>query len=450
MREPDPDNPPAAGSPPAPEPPSCTAAGAPLRRLIDTLALRRSIVGLLAMVVLVGMGERMADRFLPKYLLALGGGTLAVGWLAGLRNLATALYSLPGGWLAHRLGTKLSLLIFNLISIAGYLVVIFVPAWPAVIGGAILFLSWSAISLPATMELVGKALPKTRRTMGVSMVALVRRFPMALGPVLGGACITLWGLEAGIRISFVAALAMALLSIGLQQALIAADRPDRAAAPGASGSAPEAARAPAGLVQALRRGALRDISPALRQLLISDILIRFCEQIPDAFVVVWCTTNVIARPVSALDFGFLSAIEMATAVLCYVPVAYLADRSGKKPFVLLTFGFFALFPLVLLLCRSFWPLVGAFVLRGLKEFGEPTRKALILDLAPEQRRAMTFGVYYLIRDSVVAVAAFGGALLWEVRPEVNLWVAGAFGVIGTIWFALRGRDLPAKPDPTSA
>ena len=47
---------------------------------------------------------------------------------------------------------------------------------------------------------------------------------------------------------------------------------------------------------------------------------------------------------------------------------------------------FTLFPLVLLFSKSFGMLVVAFVLRGLKEFGEPTRKALILELSPEGRR----------------------------------------------------------------
>jgi MFS family permease len=163
-------------------------------------------------------------------------------------------------------------------------------------------------------------------------------------------------------------------------------------------------------------------------------------------VVVWATRHVL-HPVSELTFGWLSAFENLTAVLVYVPVAYLADRFGKKPFVLATFGFFTCFPLVLLHSQSLWPLVAAFVVRGLKEFGEPTRKALIMDLAPEGRRAAMFGLYYLIRDVLVAFAALGGALLWSVSPELNLQVAFIFGVLGTLWFAWRGRDLGVPPSP---
>jgi hypothetical protein len=100
-----------------------------------------------------------------------------------------------------------------------------------------------------------------------------------------------------------------------------------------------------------------------------------------------------------------------------------------------------MFPVMLLFSRTFPMLVAAFVLRGLKEFGEPTRKALIMDLAPEGQKAGAFGLYYLIRDTIVSIAAFGGALLWTVSPQLNLWTAFACGAAGTIWFALRGRDL---------
>lgn len=154
--------------------------------------------------------------------------------------------------------------------------------------------------------------------------------------------------------------------------------------------------------------------------------------------------NSVSEPVSAVQFGLLTSIEMATAILVYVPVAYLADRSTKKPFVLMTFVFFTLFPLSLMFSRSMGWLVAAFILRGLKEFGEPTRKALIMDLAPESCKAGMFGLYYLLRDVFVSIAAMGGAFLWQVSPETNFITAFVFGIIGTLGFAVFGRDLPVS------
>lgn len=397
------------------------------RTFLDSLgaAGRRSLTGLLGMVVLVGMGEHLAERFLPLYLSHLAAGKtaiFAIGLLAGLDDLLSALYSFPGGYLSDRLGTKRALLLFNALSMLGYLLVIVIARWWAVLLGAALFISWSAISLPATMELVAKAVPANRRTLGVSLHALVRRVPKMAGPVLGGLAIALFGVATGVRVALAGALLLALLAMVLQQRLIADDAP----------------RGRAGEANPLKLW--RAMPGALRNLLLSDILVRFCERIPDAFVVIW-VTRAIARPASELAFGWLSAIEHLVAVLIYIPVAWMADRFGKKPFVLATFAFFTLFPLALLHAQSLAMLIPVFVLRGLKEFGEPTRKALIMDLAPEGRKAAIFGLYYLIRDVIVSLAAFGGAWLWSLAPRVNLLTAFGFGVLGTFWFAWRGRDV---------
>jgi MFS family permease len=403
-------------------------------RVLHFLGLQRSTIGVLGMVVLVGMGERMSERFLPVYMLALGGGAVSIGILNGLDNLLSALYSFPGGYLADRIGTKRALLAFNLVAMAGFLVVILIPAWQAVIAGSVLFISWSSISLPATMGLISRVLPAGKRTMGVSMHSLVNRIPMALGPVFGGFCIAVWGEAEGVRWAFGFALAFAVLAIGLQQKLI--DEPPRRASAAGPGGAPGSPRA-----------LWRLMAPSLKKLLMADILIRFCEQISHAFVVVWCM-KMIAQPVSAVQFGVLTTIEMATAVLIYIPVAWLADRGSKKPFVLATFALFTCFPLVLMFCRSFEWLAVAFVVRGLKEFGEPTRKALIVELSPEAAKARMFGLYYLIRDIVVSVAAFGGAFLWEVSPQANFIGAFLFGVLGTVFYGVWGGDDP-RPAPAA-
>jgi hypothetical protein len=55
-----------------------------------------------------------------------------------------------------------------------------------------------------------------------------------------------------------------------------------------------------------------------------------------------------------------------------------------------------------------------------------------------------FGLYYLLRDVVVAVAAFGGAFLWEISPQTNFIAAFCFGVLGTVFFMRWGGDDDAR------
>ena len=384
--------------------------------------LRGGMGAMLAMVVLVGLGEKMAERFLPLYLLALGAGTQSVGFLNAMDNLLGALYSFPGGQFSDRWGPRRALMAFTALAMAGYAVVILVPAWWAVLAGAVLFISWTAVSLPGIMSLVSTVVPKDRRVMGVTLHSLVRRIPMALGPVLGGILVTRYGTVEGVRIAFGAAFALGGLSLLIQWKFI-----------------PDAREAGHGALHPLK--SWKAFPPGLRSLLASDILIRFAEQIPYAFVVVWVVRE---RGLTAAQFGTLTAIEMVTAMLVYVPVAAMADRYGKKPFVLMTFGFFTAFPLALLFCRSFASFALAFVLRGLKEFGEPTRKALIMDLAPEGAKASTFGTYYLFRDVAVSAAALSSATLWNMSPAANFLAAFGFGLAGTILFALYGKDIPVN------
>ncbi|MEK7448782.1 MAG: MFS transporter, partial [Planctomycetota bacterium] len=72
---------------------------------------------------------------------------------------------------------------------------------------------------------------------------------------------------------------------------------------------------------------------------------------------------------------------------------------------------------------------------------EPTRKALIMDLAPDDIKAATFGTYYFIRDVVVSLAALASAYLWNISPETNFMVAFGCGVMGTVLFIIFGKDL---------
>lgn len=391
-----------------------------LQRVISFFSIKKSMAAVLLMIILIGMGEWMADRFMPLYIRALGGGLEVIGVLSGMKNLLGALYSFPAGYLSERLGHKKALLIFNLIALLGYTIVIIFKSWIAVLVGAFFFMAWSSVSLPATMSLVSTVMPKNKRTMGVSLLSITKRIPKALGPVIGGLLIGIYGEIEGIRYAFMIAFVLGVVAIFVQQKFIKDEPP----------FSDETIRNPLTM--------FRLITPDLRNLLISDTIIRFCEQIPDILVVMWVVE---VNHISELNFGLLSTVEMITAVLCYIPVAYLADKTTKKPFVLMTFGFFTLFPLVLLFSKSMPMMIVAFIVRGLKEFGEPTRKALIMDLAPEGKKAAVFGVYYLIRDVIVSAAAFGGVFLWAIKPEINLLTAFGFGILGTAFFAIFGKDL---------
>jgi MFS family permease len=245
---------------------------------------------------------------------------------------------------------------------------------------------------------------------------MVRRVPMMVGPLIGGWLIMRFGWEQGVRYALIGCIVLNAAT-GVFQWFMAEPTAE---------ATPDDGKAAVGFF-----GVVKSFNPTLRELLISDILIRFCERIPYAFVILWAMDH---GGVSAQQFGWLVAIEMMTAMVCYIPVAHLADKYGQRPFVLATFVFFTLFPVSLLWADNFAWLAVAFVVRGLKEFGEPARKALIIAQASPELRNRTFGAYYLIRDCVVTSGSFLGAWLWSIGPRINFIGAALCGALATLWF----------------
>jgi len=120
----------------------------------------------------------------------------------------------------------------------------------------------------------------------------------------------------------------------------------------------------------------------------------------------------------------------------YVPAVALSGRAEKKGFIVLTYAFFTAFPVAVLLGRTFPALAAAFVVGGLREVGEPARKAYIVDAAPEEARGRVVGLYYALRGFSVAGAAAIGGVLWSVRPSLTFLVAAALGLLGTVGAAI--------------
>jgi MFS family permease len=384
------------------------------RNLAEFLALKRNTSLLLAALVLAGTGEKLWVNFAPKYLETLGASVLIIGLFDAIQTLLGAVYAYPGGWLTDRWGQRRALMFFSILAAGGYALVLVWQHWLALLAGAFLFLAWSALSLPTTFSVVATSLQARQHTMGIGVQSLVRRLPMMLGPLAGGWLIGRVGVVQGVQHALLLCIALSLLTMVFQWFMADSD-----------------AVSPESRTNSSFFEVVKSFTPELRELLASDILIRFCERIPYAFVILWAMNH---GGLTAQQFGVLIAIEMGTAMLCYLPVAHLADKYGRRPFVLATFVFFTLFPVSLLWAESFGWLAVAFVVRGLKEFGEPARKALIIGEASPEFRARTYGAYYLIRDCVVTTGSLIGAWLWSIGPRVNFVGAALCGGLGTMWF----------------
>ena len=376
------------------------------------LGLERNVVAVSLATFLLALGENLWKRFLPKYLEALGAPVTAIGLFGTCQDFLDGVSQYPGGWIADRYGRRRALLLFVTLAMVGYVLYWCAPSWPVVFLGLVFVMAWSSMASPTLFAVIGDALPKERRAMGFTVQSILRRIPIAVAPTVGGLVIAAYGIVDGVRLGLILTIALAAITLATVRrvdiAIVRDETPTNVLAVWSSLPTP------------------------LRRLLASDILIRTCEGLVDIFLVLYAI-NVIG--IGAPSYGVLIAVQAVTSIVSYLPAARMADRVGRKPFVIATFAAFAAFPIAVVLASDFPTLVLAFVVGGLREIGEPARKAMIVDLVRPSLRARSVGLYYLIRSVSIAPAAFIGGVLWNMAPVLPFWTAGAIGAAGVIVFA---------------
>lgn len=420
---------------------------APRRSLSHWLALNRTVAVVLLAVLFFGLGEQLWEPFLAIYLAALSelkrqaaatgqvssAVLLTVAAYACLRLLFEAVCYVVGGGLTARLGDRGSLLLFGALSVAGYLLFLAAPGPAVAVVAALLILGWEPLAVPVTFTTVGATVDPSRRGMAFALQSIQKRLPKILGPLLAGTVLG-WaerqavsaeaGRVAGMRWLVLLALALAVVSLLMQVAWM----PHRDPPP--PGPPP--------------RQVLAAFPAEIRALWLAEVFTRWGDHLVREFVALYL---VVIRQVPLEQVGVLMAVQHATALATYLPVGQLTARTGLRPFVGLTFVFFALFPLTLVLLPDGWGLVAAFIVYGLREIGEPARKAMITTGIPAAVRASGVGLYWGMRSVLIAPAAAAGAVLWAcfgpTVPFVAAFVSGAVGA--AVFYALVNRIETASP-----
>ena len=365
---------------------------------------------------MLGLGEELWKKFVPKFLEALGAGTPVVGLYGTAEDFFDALYQYPGGWLADHLGRRRALLTFVSLACVGYFVYLFSPSWPFLFLGLAFVMAWQSMASPAMFAVIADALPRERRAMGFALQSILKRVPIVIAPLAGAALIARAGTIRGVHLALSISIVLALVTLLFIRKLSVTSAPAQATN---------------------IRSVWRTFHKVLKRLLVSDVIIRTCEGMTGVLIILY-VTNV--QGITVTRYGTLVAIQMITSIVVYIPAGKIADRVGRKPFVIATFLSFALFPLAIISASSFALLVVAFIIGGVREIGEPSRKAMIVDFAQEGVRARAVGLYYLVRSLSITPAAAIGGLLWKISPEVPFVVAGVIGLVGTVVFALTVEE----------
>lgn len=350
-----------------------------------------------------------------------------MGIFAVLVNLLEGFGYIIGGRVAHRLGPRVALLISALPMLIGFTLLLSVKEPWLIILGALLITNWEALSVPATFEVVGSEVPQNRRTIAFAVMSIQKRLPKVLGPLIGG-----FVMAVGYWLNLSLAFGLVILACLVQFFLLHRMKPKDHVKPVAV------------------REVLRNIPPDLKRLLSAEILLRWGDWFVRDFAVLY-VVGVLMR--SNQEAGVLIALTSLTALLTYIPAGKIIDRApSPKPYIGVTFFLFALFPINLVLLPKLLPALGVpmmgalgiiFVLNGLRELGEPARKAMISGGFPSEIRARAIGLYWGLRSFAFCPAPLISYLLWRwLGPQATFLIGGIVGMLGTAWFWLRVKCEP--------
>jgi MFS family permease len=404
------------------------------------LALNRTVGIVLVSVLFFGLAEQLWSPFLPAYLdakmngssaRALGGvsltALLAVGIYACLRNLFEAACYVGGGQLTARLGDRGSLLLFGALTVGGYVLFLTWSAPVIAVIAALLIIGWEPLSVPVTFTTVATTVTARNQGMAFALQSVQKRLPRIVGPAVAGLVLAAAanhhgsvdvGYIVGMRWLVGVSFLLGISSLAIQVLWMP--------------HYPVSAPGPSAIV------IVRAFHPTLRRLLTAEVFTRWCDWLIREFVVLYLLE---VRRVDAASVGLLFALQNLVALLTYLPVGRMTAVVGLQPFIGLTFIFFALFPLSLALAPDGYWLILPFVVWGLREIGEPARKALIVSLLPAQIRAQGVGLYWGIRGIAICWASLIGAVVWFwLGPQVLLYLAFAFGCVGAAVFYLYARE----------
>lgn len=416
-------------------------------RAADWLGINRATLAVLAVIGCLGLSEELWSNFLALHLrdqAAAKDATRAVftaakymGVIAFGKNLLEGFAYIIGGRIAHKLGARVALAVSAIPMALGFAIMLGTRDPWAIAIGALLMTNWEPLSVPATFDVVGSEVRKERRTIAFAVQSIQKRVPKMIGPAIGGLALG----AVGYWLNLSLALGCLALAVILQLALMPRMKPKADPTP------------------VPFREILRSMPKDLRRLLGAEIFIRWGDWFARDFAVLYVVSLLVERwgwtERAAIETsGMLLAIMATTALATYVPMAKWIDRSpSPKPFIGLTFLLFSLFPICLVLLPKACAALGlpvmlglviTYVINGLRELGEPARKALISSGFESDIRARAIGLYWGLRAFAFCPAPLVAAYLWtKIGADWTFIIGGSIGLVGTAWFAVSQRGATA-------
>lgn len=377
----------------------------------------RNVVVLGVISFFTDMASEMAMPLLPVFLLGMGGGAMALGWIEGLSDAVAALLKLAAGRWADRAGRNRPFVV------AGY--VIASAAKPLV---ALATSPWHVLAVRCA-DRVGKGIRTSPRDALISATVAPNQLGAAYslhramdhagaiaGPLL---CIALiaWVTTDIPTIFWLTAIPSGLAVLAAWFGIKEAALP----APMATRTAVTPSRPLLRFLIPLGLFTLGNASEVFLLLKVGNI-----EEDLYIFPLTWAALHVVK-------------------VISSVPGGKLSDRLGRKPVIAAGWLLYAGVFVGLAFVEEQWAVWALMAAYGVY-FGltEGAQRALVAEIAPKRGQGTAFGWYYLTMGILALAASVMFGVLWEqISPTAAFLVSAGLAVAATV-LLLVARDKPGR------
>jgi MFS family permease len=370
----------------------------------------------------------MIYPLLPAFLVSLGAGAGALGWVEGIAEGTSALVKVWSGRISDRAGSRKPFVVLGngIATIVRPMLALATAPWHVVLVRATDRFG-KGLRAPSRDAMVAQVVAPSERGLAYGFHQMMDNLGAVLGPAIAFALAR--GLGFSPRTIFVWALAPGLLALvtvtfGVKEAARH------------EGVAKSAGIASDGTSAAMpRRGQHEKLASGVKRYLIVVAVFTLGAS-ADSFLLLRMLDLGLPVAWTPLAWLTLNASKAATNM----PGGRLSDRFGRKKTLALAWTVYAaaytFFPMTHSVPITWAILVGYGAYYGLAEGGE---KAILAELAPGHQRGRAFGLLHAVTGVAVlpANALFG--LLYERGPSYAFGASAAFALSAALLLMLQGE-----------
>ena len=352
----------------------------------------------------------MTQQYQPLYIVSLGANAFQLGFVNGIGGIASAIISMPTGWLADKYGIRRMFLLGLPLAAFGSLIFVISSEWLITIPALFITLFSFQILMTICPMVCGSYLKKEERATGMQLCDTVSAVPGTVAPIIAAIVITAFGglTSEGMRPLYVIQ-TIGFFLLFLLVLRFYKDTIER--------KSPSTLTSKAGLA-----GHMREIfskGKNVKRWIVYRSLSRISWFVSLTYLPLFAEE---VKGANQFVLGGMTTVSMIVPLLLAIPMGRLADTIGRKKVIYTTMPFYYMSILLLIYAPDFATLLISSLLQGFLILGLVTQGAISQELVPTSLLGTWWGMLNLISGIMSVLAPILGGFIWSFFGPVQVFL----------------------------